>query len=132
MLKKEREMREKILNRIEKLLQAGSKLNEAEKKILMDYYEQIEKSKNMEFELVHLRNALLPLVISSQHSLNVLKFYKELRSERKVTWGEGSSLLTGIAQFPEKMKGNTYENKTNLCKSYDFSNLAISSYSNNS
>ena len=32
MLKKEREMREKILNRIEKLLQAGSKLNEAEKK----------------------------------------------------------------------------------------------------
>ena len=57
---------------------------------------------DMEFELVHLRNALLPLVISSQHSLNVLKFYKELRSERKVTWGEGSSLLTGIAQFPEK------------------------------
>jgi len=102
MIKKEREMREKILNRIEKLLQAGSKLNEAEKKILMDYYKQIEKSKNMEFELVHLRNALLPLVISSQHSLNVLKFYKELRSERKVTWGEGSSLLTGIAQFPEK------------------------------
>ena len=102
MLKKEREMREKILNRIEKLLQAGSKLNEAEKKILMDYYERIEKSKNMEFELVHFRNALLPLVISSQHSLNVLKFYKELRSERKVTWGEGSSLLTGIAQFPEK------------------------------
>ena len=36
MLKKEREMREKILNRIEKLLQAGSKLNEAEKKKLIE------------------------------------------------------------------------------------------------
>ena len=102
MLKKEREMREKILNRIEELLHAGSKLNEAEKKILMEYHERIEKSKNMEFELVHLRNALLPLVISSQLSPDVLKFYKELRSERKVTWGEGSSLLTGIALFPEK------------------------------
>ena len=63
MLKKEREMREKILNRIEELLHAGSKLNEAEKKILMEYHERIEKSKNMEFELVHLRNALLPFII---------------------------------------------------------------------
>lgn len=35
-------MREKILNRIEKLLRAGSKLNEAEKKILMDYYERVQ------------------------------------------------------------------------------------------
>ncbi|MDU3614698.1 MAG: bacteriocin immunity protein, partial [Enterococcus avium] len=28
----------------------------------------------------------------------------ELRAERKVAWGEGSSLLTGISQFPPKRK----------------------------
>lgn len=70
----------------------------------MDYRERIEKSKNLEFELVDFRNALLPLVISSQLSQEVLSFYKELRAERKVAWGEGSSLLTGISQFTQKRK----------------------------
>ena len=104
MLKKEKENKEKIQKRIDELLKNKSVLKSPEKEILLDYRERIEKSKNLEFELVHFRNALLPLVISSQLSQEVLSFYKELRAERKVAWGEGSSLLTGISQFPQKRK----------------------------
>ncbi|AFW92088.1 hypothetical protein uc509_1618 [Lactococcus cremoris subsp. cremoris UC509.9] len=104
MFKKEKENKEKILKRIDELLKNESELKSSEKEILLDYRERIEKSKNFEFELVHFRNALLPLVISSQLSQEVLSFYKELRAERKVAWGEGSSLLKGISQFPPKRK----------------------------
>ena len=104
MLKKEKENKEKIQKRIDELLKNKSELKSPEKEILLDYRERIEKSKNLEFELVDFRNALLPLVISSQLSQEVLSFYKELRAERKVAWGEGSSLLTGISQFTQKRK----------------------------
>ena len=64
MFKKEKENKEKILKRIDELLKNESELKSSEKEILLDYRERIEKSKNFEFELVHFRNALLPLVIS--------------------------------------------------------------------
>ena len=52
--------------------------------------------------MVKLRNNLLPLVVSSQLSKDVLAFYKDIRAERKVSWGEGSSLLTGLSTLPKK------------------------------
>jgi hypothetical protein len=42
------------------------------------------------------------LVISSKLSEPTLNFYKKIRADRKIRWGEGSSLITGISEFPIK------------------------------
>jgi hypothetical protein len=100
--KKNEDKKIEILDALEKLLNQDFDLKTDEKKILLDYKERFQKSQNIEFELVHLRNALLPLVISSELSEPTLKFYKKIRADRKIRWGEGSSLITGISEFPRK------------------------------
>ncbi|XOW20682.1 bacteriocin immunity protein [Lactococcus cremoris] len=72
--KKNEDKKIEILDALEKLLNQEFDLKTDEKKILQDYKERFQKSQNIEFELVHLRNALLPLVISSELSEPTLKF----------------------------------------------------------
>ncbi|WP_259759983.1 bacteriocin immunity protein [Lactococcus cremoris] len=72
--KKNEDKKIEILDALEKLLNQDFDLKTDEKKILLDYKERFQKSQNIEFELVHLRNALLPLVISSELSEPTLKF----------------------------------------------------------
>ena len=100
--KKNDEKKLEILNSIDKLLHQDVELTIDEKEILSNYKERFQNSKNIEFELIHLRNALLPLVISSKLSKPTLNFYKKIRADRKIRWGEGSSLITGISEFPIK------------------------------
>ena len=100
--KKNDEKKVEILNSIDKLLHQDVELTIYEKEILLKYKERIQNSKNIEFELIHLRNALLPFVISSKLSEPILNFYKKIRADRKIRWGEGSSLITGISEFPIK------------------------------
>lgn len=84
--KKNEDKKIEILDALEKLLNQDFDLKTDEKKILLDYKERFQKSQNIEFELVHLRNALLPLVISSELSEPTLKFYKKIRADRKIRW----------------------------------------------
>ena len=90
--KKNDEKKVEILNSIDKLLHQDVELTIDEKEILLKYKERIQNSKNIEFELIHLRNALLPFVISSKLSEPTLNFYKKIRADRKIRWGEGSSI----------------------------------------
>lgn len=100
--KKNDEKKLEILNSIDKLLHQDVELTIDEKEILSNYKERVQNLKNIEFELIHLRNALLPLIISSKLSEPTLNFYKKIRADRKIRWGEGSSLITGISEFPIK------------------------------
>ncbi|MQQ81610.1 bacteriocin immunity protein [Lactococcus lactis] len=89
---------------IEKLnaLLTNSVISDQERTILSLTQSKLEPGENYDFEMVKLRNNLLPLVVSSQLSKDVLAFYKDIRAERKVSWGEGSSLLTGLSTLPKK------------------------------
>lgn len=100
--RKQQEQRLEILEKIDFLLQNQQELPLSEKNILLDYHSRIEKARKVEFEVVKLRNTLLPLVVSSKLSQPVLDFYKEIRLDRKISWGEGSSLITGLAQLPKE------------------------------
>ena len=100
--KKNDEKKVEILNSIDKLLHQDVELTIDEKEILLKYKERIQNSKNIEFELIHLRNALLPFVISSKLSEPTLNFYKKIRADRKIRWLEVSFLLPPISTLPIK------------------------------
>lgn len=86
---------QEILNQIYDLI-LNPEVSESERGILKETKNLLEKGVSFETEMLYLRNAFLPWVITSHISKPTLDFYEMLRNDRPVGIGDSGSIVMGM------------------------------------